>query len=87
MAYINFRNDFKEYTESGNIDSGININAVTFINKGTSIVKINDTIILDINDSLAIGGNIGEIDVTNYKLSFEIGAFTNLVFVTTKVYV
>lgn len=86
MQTLNYKNNFKEYRESGNIDSEININAVTFINKGTSIATINDTHPITAGGgSLSIGGNIGEIDVTNYKVTFSPGG-DNLLIVINKQY-
>ena len=83
---INYRNSFKEYTLNGNVDFDENTNAITFINKGTVAVTINNCITLEVNDTLSIGGNVGEIDTTGYRLTFASGG-GNSVIVITKCYV
>jgi len=83
---MKYKNNFKEYTENGNIDFDQNTNALTFINKGTSSVKINNTFTLATDESLSISGNVGEIDFTAYNLSFVAGGTFNVI-VITKVYV
>jgi hypothetical protein len=83
---MKFKNNFKEYTESGNVDFDQNTNAITFINKGTVAVTINNTITLSVNDTLSIGGNEGEIDFTTYNASFVPGGNNSLI-VITKCYV
>lgn len=80
MQNLKYKNNFKEYTESGNIDSEINTNAVTFINKGTSIATINDTYPIGINGgALSISGNIGEFDESNYRVTFASGGVNKLI--------
>ena len=83
---MQYKNNFKEYTESGNIDFDENTNAITFINKGVAAVTINNTITLAANENLAIGGNLGEIDMTGYRATFALVGARKLV-VITKTYV
>jgi len=77
---MKYRNNLKRYIKSGAIDQGDNINAITFINVGTSVVTINRVLKLNppqagavIGDSLEIAGNEGEIDLTNYRVDFATG--------------
>ena len=68
-------------------------NAVTFINIGTIPVTINNTLILQpsatgtgAGDSISIGGNINEKDMTEYFINF--GTATNgAVLIIRKIYV
>lgn len=80
-----YKNEVKEYTENGNIDSATNCNAITFINIGTATVTINNTIPLATGDTLIITGNIGEIDITPYRLTY--GAGVRQTAVITKIYI
>ena len=82
---MEYKNEVKEYTENGNIDSAINCNAITFINIGTATVTVNNTIPIATGGTLIITGNKGEIDITQYFLKF--GAGTRQTAVITKIYV
>jgi hypothetical protein len=58
----------KVFYTSQNIES--NCNDITFINQGTTNFSIMDVLILP-NQSLRITGNAGEIDTTQYQLTFD----------------
>ena len=58
----------KVFYTSQNIES--NCNDITFINQGTTNFTIMDVLILP-NQSLRITGNAGEIDTTQYTLTFD----------------
>lgn len=83
MHHKKYKNNFKEYSENGNIDLDVNTNAITFINKGTSLVTINDTYPVTAGGgSLSIGGNEGEVDFTLYKASFATGGENKLIVIS-----
>lgn len=82
---VPYKIHFKSYSENGNIDFDDNTNEITFVNKGTSIVTINNTFPLSANDSLSIGGNLGEVDKSVYVVGFEAGG-ENLLIVISKTY-
>jgi hypothetical protein len=58
----------KVFYTSQNISS--DCNDITFINQGTTNFTIQDVILLP-NQSLRISGNAGEIDTTQYILTFD----------------
>jgi hypothetical protein len=58
----------KVFYTSTNIES--DCNDITFINQGTTNFTIMDVLILP-NQSLRITGNNGEIDTTQYTLTFD----------------
>lgn len=58
----------KVFYTSQNI--GSDCNDITFINQGTTNFTINDVLIYP-NQSLRISGNAGEIDTTQYILTFD----------------
>jgi hypothetical protein len=66
---------------------GSECNEITFINGGTTALVVAD-IPLQPNQSLRISGNRGEIDTTQYQLSFTTPVNTgNLLFVIRKLYI
>lgn len=83
-GYVTYVVNMVNYTSPGTIESACN--AIIFINKGTSITVINGIQIFP-SESLAIDGNFGEVDVTNYNLNFvtAAGEYNSLV-VVRKVY-
>jgi hypothetical protein len=58
----------KVFYTSQNIES--ECNDITFINQGTTNFSIMDVLLLP-NQSLRITGNAGEIDTTQYQLTFD----------------
>jgi hypothetical protein len=58
----------KVFYTSQNI--GSDCNDITFINQGTTNFRVMDVLILP-NQSLRITGNAGEIDTTQYILTFD----------------
>lgn len=77
-----FRNEFTQYTQNTIVKG--NCNSITFVNTGTIDVQINQ-FILTPDAQLTLGGNIGEIDVTDYTINFQ-GATTGVVSVIKKIY-
>lgn len=74
----------KVFYTSQNISS--DCNDITFINQGTTNFTIQDVILLP-NQSLRISGNAGEIDTTQYILTFDTLVSTgNLCTVIRKLY-
>lgn len=59
---------------------------ILFWNKGTSIVTLNNAIVLQPNDYFAIQGNRREKDTTLYNYGFS-GAGVNLLQVVKRVYI
>lgn len=84
MAY--YKNNFKQYTEAGNIDLDQNTNAITFVNKGSSAATINNTFVLQQSESIVIAGNVNEIDKTLYFVFFDIADTDRNLQVITKTY-
>lgn len=84
MAY--YKNNFKQYTEPGNIDLDQNTNAITFVNKGSSAATINNTFVLQQNESIVIAGNVNEVDKTLYFVFFDIADTDRNLQVITKTY-
>lgn len=80
-----YKNLFKQYVDTGNIDAEENLNAITFINFGTGTVTLNDTVPIAAGATFIVGGNAGEIDKTNYNVSFAAGAVTNSLVVISKI--
>jgi hypothetical protein len=75
----------KVYYTTANI--GSDCNEITFINGGTTALVVAD-VPLQPNQSLRISGNRGEIDTTQYQLSFNTPVNTgNLLFVLRKLYI
>ncbi len=70
---------------SKNTDLESKCNAITFLNTGSNIVKINN-VSLQPNGigSLSIQGNVGEIDSTVYKIDFGVNVTGNLIQVIKK---
>lgn len=77
-----FRNEFTQYTQNTVVKG--NCNSITFVNTGTIDVQINQ-FILTPDAQLTLGGNIGEIDVTDYTINFQ-GATNGVVSVIKKIY-
>lgn len=64
---------------------GENYNGLTFINYGTSVVKI-ENIILQPNQQFEIGGNVGEVTQQRFFVNFGTSASGNNVVVVRKRY-
>jgi len=60
-----------QYTSNYNITS--NCNAISFTNTGNTDLFVNKYFLTP-NQTLAINGNAGEIDVTQYKINFPANA-------------
>jgi len=58
------------YTAYQNYRFTSKANAVTFINIGAINVTLNNTLVLTPGQSLAIEGNINELDLTEYFINF-----------------
>jgi len=67
-AFQKFYVETKVFYTTQNIES--DCNDITFINQGTTNFSIMDVLILP-NQSLRITGNAGEIDTTQYTLTFD----------------
>jgi hypothetical protein len=78
-----FRNEFTQYQQ--NIIIKGNCNSITFVNTGSIDVQINQ-FVLTPSAQLTLGGNIGEIDVTDYVINFQ-GVTNGLVSVIKKIYI
>lgn len=84
IVFQKFYVETKVFYTSQNIAS--ECNDITFINQGTTNFTIMDVLILP-NQSLRITGNAGEIDTTQYKLTFSTLISTgNLCTVIRKMY-
>jgi len=81
-----YKNQFKIYSEAGNIDIDQQTNAITFINKGSSAATINEQLTLSQDESLVIAGNVNEIDKTLYSVWFDLADTDRNLIVITKVY-
>lgn len=81
---IKYRTTTQPITSPDTITS--ECNAITFINRGTDTAYING-VTLPENESLSINGLPGEIDMTDYKISWDAAATSKKVFVIRKVYV
>lgn len=81
-----YKNNFKSYSISSNIDLDQFTNAITFINKGSSAATINNTFILAQNETLVIAGNVNEVDKTLYSVFFDIADTDRNLIVITKTY-
>ena len=64
---------------------GENYNGLTFINYGTSVVRI-ENIILQPNQQFEIGGNVGEVTQQRFFVNFGSSASGNNVVVVRKRY-
>jgi hypothetical protein len=85
QAFQKYYVETKVYYTTANIAS--DCNEITFINGGTTALVVAD-IPLQPNQSLRISGNRGEIDTTQYQLSFTTPVNTgNLLFVIRKLYI
>jgi hypothetical protein len=85
QAFQKYYIETKVYYTTANI--GSDCNEITFINGGTTALVVAD-IPLQPNQSLRISGNRGEIDTTQYQLSFTTPVNTgNLLFVLRKLYI
>jgi hypothetical protein len=88
MKYITY---FKEYNQTGDIDSEPGRNSITFTNVGGSIARVNGVFKLpaavapDLGGTLSIEGNSDETDNTKYFINFEGGS--GAVVVASKVYI
>ena len=81
-----YRNEIREYNIGGAVDS-IDVNAITFVNRGTNTASVNG-FVLQTGESVAFEGLAGEIDATNYLVAFgNAGAsYTNSLVVFSKKY-
>jgi hypothetical protein len=85
QAFQKYYVETKVFYTTANI--GSDCNEITFINGGTTALVVAD-IPLQPNQSLRISGNRGEIDTTQYQLSFTTPINTgNLLFVIRKLYI
>jgi hypothetical protein len=85
QAFQKYYVETKVFYTTANI--GSDCNEITFINGGTTALVVAD-IPLQPNQSLRISGNRGEIDTTQYQLSFTTPVNTgNLLFVIRKLYI
>ena len=85
QAYQRYYVETKVYYTTANI--GSDCNDITFINGGTTALVIAD-VPLQPNQSLRISGNRGEIDTTQYQLTFATPINTgNLLIVIRKLYI
>jgi hypothetical protein len=83
--YQRYYVETKVYYTTANI--GSECNDITFINGGTTNLVIADVPLLP-NQSLRISGNRGELDTTQYQLSFATPINTgNLLIVIRKLYI
>lgn len=69
MAIVRYKVDVVQYTKNERIFS--NCNAITFINTGPVTVLVNN-IPLVTNANLVIAGNAGEMDITEYRIDFNL---------------
>lgn len=85
QPYQRYYVETKVYYTTANI--GSDCNDITFINGGTTNLVISDVPLLP-NQSLEISGNSGEIDTTQYQLTFATPINTgNLLIVIRKLYI
>ena len=85
QPYQRYYVETKVYYTTANI--GSECNDITFINGGTTNLVIADVPLLP-NQSLRISGNRGELDTTQYQLSFATPINTgNLLIVIRKLYI
>ena len=85
QAYQKYYVETKVFYTTANI--GSDCNEITFINGGTTALVV-AVIPLQPNQSLRISGNRGEIDTTQYQLSFTYPVNTgNLLLVLRKLYI
>jgi len=85
QPYQRYYVETKVYYTTANI--GSDCNDITFINGGTTNLVIADVPLLP-NQSLRISGNRGEIDTTQYQLTFATPINTgNLLIVIRKLYI
>jgi hypothetical protein len=85
QPYQRYYVETKVYYTTANI--GSECNDITFINGGTTNLVIADVPLLP-NQSLRISGNRGELDTTQYQLSFTTPINTgNLLIVIRKLYI
>lgn len=68
MNLISFSANDELITQSGSVES--NCMGITFINLGLSVCTVL-SVPLAQNQSLTIPCNIGEVDMTNYKIKFD----------------
>lgn len=78
-----YKIELMQYNQTTQIAS--NCNGITFINTGTINVEINKFVLVP-GASISIGANEGEIDATDYNVSFG-GATDGGIVVIKKIYV
>jgi hypothetical protein len=81
---IKFHTIIEQYTNNINVQSGFN--SAIFINSGSCNLTLNGATIIP-GASIAIDGNVNEIDTTTqYIVSFTIGGTTPQITVIKKIY-
>ncbi len=85
MTNLTYTIEFQQVTNNKNIITGNKCNAISFTNKGTDTVYINNSP-LATNESLSINGHIGEYDKTTYKVQWQSGATSKSLLVQIKRY-
>lgn len=83
LHYQKYWNTFTQYTDNAYVEA--NCAAITFINSGTANVSVIGYL-LSPGQGLALYGNDGELDVTQYNIVFS-GAGTFICSVFRKGYV
>jgi len=78
-----YRNEFTQYSQNTMIKG--NCNSITFINTGTIDVQVNQ-FTLSPAAQITLGGNEGEIDLTDYNINFQ-GVTNGLISVIKKIYI
>lgn len=81
LHYQKFIHNFETYTDgqSNWISKTANMNAITFWNKGTSVITINNVVPLSANDFISFSGDEGETDDTQYIWNTDNSGTNNLV--------
>lgn len=77
--------EFQQVYKSAEIITGERCNAISFTNKGTDTVYINQ-LPLEAGESLSINGNIGEHDKTLYKVAWLAAATSKKCYIQIKRY-
>ena len=83
IKLTNYTTDF--YTVGGSQYVDSNCNTITFINYGTSIVKV-EAVTLQPNQSLELGGNAGEFTTQRFYINFGTSVAGNNLVIVRKIY-
>ena len=85
--YLPYINIGTNYIDSKPITTDKMCNAITFSNEGVSVATINPiNKQLQQGQSIVIGGNIGEVDTTQYSVVFDNSGSTKNLLVIQKLY-